>query len=267
MTEVELIILLFTVLGLFAFAHHKVVVYSGLGKIAPGGVQLAPVLVALGLAMMFLFWLLANWAAHDVVDSGLYRFFYQIIGLGWVAFALSVFKWCGLSLRDDVFERRNSAVAIALGGGVLGSGVIYALANTGDGPGWWCVIVAAGLSQMALFLGWWVVLITTKTHHRLTVDRDTGTGLRAGFWMLGAGILLGRAAAGTWTSLEATWFEFLEVARFFPWLIVAAVVVEWLVPRASTRAGLSMQMPLGLCLGAAHVTLAVWLTLRMGPWQ
>jgi uncharacterized membrane protein YjfL (UPF0719 family) len=266
MSEDEWFVLFFCIAGLSIWIPHTIGVASKLSHVASCRGPVTTVFLGGGAAAVFLFWLLGNWAAHDVVDSMIYRVFYFVLGVGWMVVSLVFFGWLGLSLRDDVMERRNPAAAFAIAGAVCGSGVIYAMANTGDGPGWWCVIVAAILSQAACFIGWVVLMQVTRLHARITVDRDLGAGFRAGFWLLGSGILLGRAAAGTWTSIEATWHEFLDVAVMFPALIFAAVALELLIARPSTRSDISLHKPKGLAFGTLYLAFAIWLTHQAGPW-
>jgi hypothetical protein len=185
--------------------------YSALAwvKARPGtsGIRLlmagAPVLAFGGLH-----YLLTHWASHDVVGSGLYVFFYLVFGAAWVGLGLVGFSVMGLSLRDDVCERGNAASAYALAGGVLGMAAAFAGANVGDGPGWWCVAFAGGLATGYLLLGWAVLDTFGGAGHSVTVERDPASGIRLGAYLACMGFLLGRAAAGDWTSAARTLVEF-----------------------------------------------------------
>jgi hypothetical protein len=190
-----------------------------------------------------------------------------VLGLAWIALALSALPWLGLSLRDDVLERRNPAAAWAVAGAAVGTTLLYGLANTGDGPGWWCVVVAALLAQAALFLGWAAMLALSDLHDAITIDRDPGAGLRAGAWFAAAGLVLGRAAAGSWTSFDATVLEFVDVARHFPLLIAAGVMVEIFVRKLNGPHPDHHPLLTGGLGCAIHFALAAWIFLRVGPWQ
>ena len=45
----------------------------------------------------------------------------------------------------------------------------------------------------------------------ITIGRDEATGLRAAGFLIGTGLIMGRAAAGDWVSAEATVREFAKV--------------------------------------------------------
>lgn len=185
------------------------------------------VVTLLGLAVIGV--ILRTLADEFVVASLPYQGMYLLLGLGWILMVSGFWGIGGVSLRDDVIERGNPAAARALAGLVAGTAILYGLANTGDGPGWWCVVVAAGLAQGTLLLGWLVLATLARWSWKITVERDAGVGLRAGAWLLAGGILLGRGAAGTWTSFEATLLEFAEVAIYFPVLLLAGFVIETLL--------------------------------------
>lgn len=50
-----------------------------------------------------------------------------------------------LSWKDDILNGNNKSALAAFAGGFLGAAAIYAAANIGDGPGWWCFLLASGV--------------------------------------------------------------------------------------------------------------------------
>ena len=166
---------------------------------------------------------LLNMASFDVVGAPFYIIMYLLMGYVWVQFSPRLmFRLFDLSWRDDVLNMDNRAALIPLVGGYLGTTVIYAGANIGDGPGWWCVLVAGGLGLAAWALLGRLVAKLTGAFEQITVGRDVGCGIRMGCYLLASGIILGRASGGDWTSFGATLVEFLDGS---PALLLAAGVI------------------------------------------
>jgi len=104
-------------------------------------------------ALLFLYSVLRMWASHDVVDSPKYILFYLVLGFAWLpvgVFAMRAFF--DLSRIDDILLMGNPAALSAFAGGFLGLTAIYAGGNVGGGPGFWCVVWAAGLGTTALIV-------------------------------------------------------------------------------------------------------------------
>jgi hypothetical protein len=163
-----------------------------------------PLWIAPALSVVLLWTVLTTVASRDVVNDGRYIYMYLALGLAWVGLAAKSFPASGLMLRDDAIERRNPAVAPALGGAVLGVTAAYAGGNIGDGPGWWVVVVSAFLATGALLLAWQALDAATGIGDRISIERDTAAGWRLGGFLLAGGAILGRAVAGDWVSLDAT---------------------------------------------------------------
>lgn len=201
-----------------------------------GGIRLlmgAAPLLALG----GLHHLLTRWASHDVVDSPLYVFFYMAFGAAWIGLGAKAFGMLGLPMRDDVCERGNAASAFALTGGVIGMAAAFAGANVGDGPGWWCVAFAGGLATASLLLGWAVLDTFGGVNHSVTVERDAASGIRLGAYLACMGFLLGRAAAGDWTSAVRTVAEFQSGWPALPLTALAAALERLLRPAPDRPSG------------------------------
>lgn len=168
-----------------------------------------------------LFFVLRNYASFDVQGSALYLTFYMVMGAAWVGISIRFLALAGLSLRDDVIERRNRAAGWALFGALLGLTLAFAGANVGDGPGWWVVVFCAGLSTAGFFLVWIVTDRLTGWADAVTIDRNTAVGIRLGGFFLGLGAILGRAVAGDWISAGATITDFARAA--WPALLLAGL--------------------------------------------
>ncbi|MCL1876020.1 MAG: hypothetical protein FWF87_07165, partial [Synergistaceae bacterium] len=169
----------------------------------PGSNHLGkPVLGLLPMAsFIIIFHTLNNWASFDVMDSPFYIAFYTVLGFAWIYIGLMLmFFFFDLSWRDDAINLNNSAAMIAVAGGFIALTMIYAGANIGSGPGWWCVVYASGLGVAAWISFSKLVNLFTDVFERITVERDFACGIRMCFYWLAGGLLLGRACAGDWTS-------------------------------------------------------------------
>jgi len=161
------------------------------------------------LSFMIIVFTLRFLASFDVVDDFIYIVFYILLGYAWLDIGLFFFfPVFDISWRDDVLNANKKAALFAVSGGFIGLTAIYAGANVGDGPGWWCVLFAGGLGLVS----WYVLaFIADKLNHiseRITIDRDLGCGLRFGAYVLAMGIVFARACAGDWTSFSRTVVEF-----------------------------------------------------------
>lgn len=238
-----------------AFALHHV-------SAAPGAALVPP--FACIVASAAVFGVLANFASHDVRDSTTYLGFYLLMGAAVTAFGVSLLDRLGLSLRDDVLERRNPAACLAWSGAVLGLALAFAGANIGDGPGWWVVVFSAGLSVGALLLGWLLLDRLGGCAEAILVERDQAAALRVAAWFVAVGAINGRAAAGDWVSVSATVTDFGRVASGGFALTVLAAFVESVANRVppATEADrtnlLRAALPSLLVLGLAALYL-VWL--------
>ena len=100
-------------------------------------------------ALLLLF-VLVTAASEDVRTVIEYLFMYSVLGLAWLRLAEPFFAFAGVSVRDDVVERGNSAATIALSGAFLAVMLCFAGGNIGNGPGWWVVVFSAALATAGL---------------------------------------------------------------------------------------------------------------------
>ena len=184
-------------------------------------------LMLLPVICSILMWMFLGWyAASDVRDSGGYMFFYVLLGVTWLTIGLLVFPYFGLTLVDDVINRRNLSVVFALTGAMIGLTFCYIGGNIGEGPGWWVVVFSAGLSTAAYFGLWFVLDAFTDMMATITIERDRAAGLRLAGYLIALGIILGRSVAGNWVSMFATIQDFFAQAIPAVILLVVAMIIE-----------------------------------------
>lgn len=176
------------------------------------------------------------WASYDVVDSLFFIIFYLVLGYTWVWVGLLLCSYfLDISWRDDAIQLNNRAGLVSVTSMYIGLTLIFTAANIGDGPGWWCVLVAAGMGLASWLLLAIIINKATSVSETITVNRDIWCALRFGGYLLGSSILLARASAGDWTSFNQTVKEF---GVGWPVLLLApvALAVE-LVYHRRTLAG------------------------------
>jgi len=205
---------------------------------------------------------LTNLASFDVVDSPVFITFYFLIGICWFFVSISMmFVFFDLSWIDDALNMRNPAAALAIAGGGLGSTLIYAGSNIGDGPGWWCVFFAGGLGLSFWFLLGLLINCFTRVFRQITVGRDVCCGIRTCAYLISSGLILGRASGGDWTSFLMTVEEFMDG---WPVLILTAlfILIELLIKSQSeqethrAKTDKSHKYALSLWLGIVYIALA-----------
>ena len=190
--------------------------------------------LVLGLApiacLLFLLLCLERSAAKAVRESGLYILIYMALGAAALGICGRLLSFLGVSARDDVLERRNSAALIAVVGAFAGATFCFAGGNIGEGPGVAVVMVSAGTALCAWFVLWYLAEAFSGrvVSERITVDRDTGGGVRLAGLLAGNGVILGAAVAGDWIP-----DRFLHDFAVSAWPAVALTAVAVLVERLS----------------------------------
>lgn len=215
------------------------------------------------LAVLFL--ILRRWAAGDVRDSGTYVAMYLGLGGIWVFLAQTLTIWLGIDARDDVGERAGAPAAVALFGALLAVSLCYGGANIGDGPGWWVVVFSAALSTGALFLLWFLVEAVAGVSEAVTVGCELAAGIRLAGFLVAAGLILGRAVAGNWVSVEATVSDFAK--RGWPALALAAIEVS--LSRTSRRRPAAVLRDAswgGVLPAALYVAASIGYVVELGRW-
>jgi hypothetical protein len=180
------------------------------------------------LCAIILFAVLETWASHDVVDDPRYLYMYWVMGAAWVgAASFLLFPWLGLHYIHDAVERRNLAAAIGVSGGLIGFTLAFAGGNIGDGPGWWVVLFSSGLATATLTAAWIALSAFADMAEEISVDRDMAAAVRLAGFLVAAGMVCGRGAAGDWVSAEATFHDFWQIA----WVVAPLLVITFVFDR------------------------------------
>ena len=233
----------------------------GLSPLLCGWVHRSAVVVLPLLCAVLLLGVLRYLAADDVRNDVRYLAMYEALGGAWVMMAAMLLPCLGYSIRDDVLERRNAAALWAIGGALVGLTLCFAGGNIGNGPGWWVVVFAAGLSTFAFFVLWILFEWLARSSEAITIGRDIAAGLRLVGLLVAAGLILGRAVAGDWISAEATLRDF--ALRGWPavLLFAAGFVVERITPPQTGR-GIGAAASMGLLPALIYLAGAgLWLSI------
>jgi hypothetical protein len=178
------------------------------------------------ITILIILGILITLASFDVVSSPLFITFYILMGLVWFFAGKSLMFYAfDISLVDDVLNNANKAALVTFAGGMIGIILIYSGANIGDGPGFWCVIVAGAIGTMI-----WVILVKiynkiTGVIERVLVGRDLSTGIRFGSFLTATGIILARASGGDWVDFIKTIVDFKDGWVVLP-LFVTYLLIE-----------------------------------------
>ena len=194
--------------------------------VRPAALGVNALTIAVSVCGLFILFILKTFASFDVVGAPEYQFMYGVMGLAWLRLAERFFAFAGLSVRDDLIERRNAAAVPAITGALAGVTFCYAGGNIGDGPGWWVVVFSAGLATATFFAAWLLLASRGSGIDAVTIDRDPAAGVRLGAFLGACGVVLGRAVAGNWESAAQTIADFVPALPGVAILVVTALVVE-----------------------------------------
>jgi len=197
-----------------------------IAPLRPGALAVQALTVTISLCGVGILLVLKTLASFDVVGAAEYQFMYGVLGLAWLRVAERFFAFAGLSVRDDLVERRNTAAIPAMAGAFVGLACCYAGGNIGDGPGWWVVVFSAGLASALVFVAWLMLAHFSPVMDAITIDRDPAAGVRLGVFLAAAGLLLGRAVAGDWYSVADTIGDAAAVVPALGVMLVVALIVE-----------------------------------------
>ena len=227
MSEDEIVVIFFSCIFLFKFCKSW---YQPIFNAWPTKRNLFAKLILGFLPLAFLaalYLMLKNFASYDVVDSISYIGFYILLGFAWMYGCLTLMTVCfGIIWTDDAIYHKNKAALVVIIGEFFALAAIYAGANIGDGPGWWCVLFAGILGLAAWFILGFIYHLFTGIFERISVERDFGSGLRFCLYLVLSGIILGNACSGDWTSFSKTIEEF-EIA----WPVLPLTVIMILAER------------------------------------
>ena len=187
--------------------------------------------IALGVGVplacgIFLLGVLTKMSAADVRSDGGIVLQYWAAGLAWIGLTQWVLGLLGVSMRDDVIERRNGAAGFVVAGHLVAATCCFAGANIGNGPGVEVVLFCAALSTLSLILLWLLFDRIAWIADSVTVERNAPTGIRAAGWFAASGIVLGGGVAGDWYSVTRTLREFAVYAWPAAALTLVAAILE-----------------------------------------
>src|SRR5207247_3264261 len=102
------------------------------------------------------------WGAAEIRANPIEVLFLTVIGAVWLIIATCVFPWLGLSLSEDVLERRNVAALVALCGALIAVALIYAGGSIGEGLSYLNNFFSAGLAAAGLLVLWILLELGAK---------------------------------------------------------------------------------------------------------
>jgi hypothetical protein len=191
-------------------------------------------------------------ASEDVRSSAYYLSAYELLAGLWLAGALRLFPFLGVSPRDDIVERKNRAALSTVVGALAGVTACFAGSNVGNGPGPECVIFCAVLTSGVFFLLWLLSdFAGSNWADAVTIDRDRGAGLRLGSLLLSIGLAIGSAATGDWVSAGDT----VKDLALRGWPVIPVLSLALLSERPLRRVSKAY---LSWAAAAAYVCLAVF---------
>lgn len=174
---------------------------------------------------IIIYYTLRNLASFDVVNDTLFIIFYIFFGFTWIyLFNKLIFLFYDISWIDDIITNGNYAALSAYIGALLGITLIYAGANIGDGPGFWCVMVAGGIGAILWFILALLINKFTGIIERIVISRNLGSGIRFGGFLLSTGIILARGSGGDWFNFWQTIIDFSDI-----WIIIPFAVLYLLI--------------------------------------
>jgi hypothetical protein len=210
------------------------------------------------IALAALVLVLMRWAdPKEVVGHLDYQLLFFAGGVAWLFWTILAMPMLGISPLDDAIERSNPAAVSVVCGALLGSMAIYAYSNIGAGPTIWTTIAPAIVGTIAWIALWFIVELISRPSEAITIDRDEAAGIRHAGWLLACGLIIGRSAAGDWTSWESTWSGMLELG--WPVLLLAVGAIAMNLVLAPTP-----QRPQGGVVSAGLVPAVVFLLVAIG---
>jgi uncharacterized membrane protein YjfL (UPF0719 family) len=226
----------------------------------------APLYSAVVLGFALLWHVIWNWADPEIRTTPVYVTLVLLMGGAWLTLAAALFPWLGTGLRDDVFEARNPAAALALSGAVLGVLITFAGSNIGTGPSFWNNVFAGMVSTGALLALWLALALGADVAGSVSRERDLGAGIRLGAFLVAEGLILGRAIAGDWHSAAKTVEDFAADGWAGAALLAVAFPIErWLQAGRATSS--SSPWLAGVCPAVLYLSSAAAWLIHLGWWE
>ena len=174
-------------------------------------------------SIIIIFVIVITLAAPSVVESGFYILFYTILGMVFVFLQARLMRlFWDLSWWYDVLNLNNKAAVLPVFCGMVGTAILYAAMNIGDGDGWWCVLVPFIMCWGLWFLLAMLLLSFGQLAEKITVERNINAGLRFSFYLIVLALLISWINMGDWTSFGVTVEEFMAS---WPVIILAFIIL------------------------------------------
>lgn len=161
-----------------------------------------------------------------VRDSPAYIFLFMMVSGVALASVTIVGNVIGVNAIDDAIRRSNSAAVVAICGVWIGTSLIVSGANIGRGD-----TIATTIGPMALGVATlvvlWAVFAVIVGMSSIIVDRDLPSALRLAGLLIAWGLILGRATAGDWESVERTWHDFAVQGWPCAVLLLVTLPIAW----------------------------------------
>ncbi len=207
-----------------------------------------------------------HWGAVEVRGHLDQVFPLTLLGCGWLLISSRLFSWLGLSVADDVIERRNRGALVGFCGAFLALTLIYVGGSLGEGPSYWNNIFSAGLGTIGFFLLWFLLELHGRVSESIAEERDLASGIRLSGFLLATGLILGRAVAGDWHSESATVHDLLRDGWPAAALCLFAVSAEWLV-RPNRKTPFRPWVSCGLVPAVGYIAIATAWIYHLGRWE
>jgi hypothetical protein len=206
------------------------------------------------------------WGAAEIRKDAGEVVFLSIAAAAWLFITTKLFPWFGLSLRDDVAERKNVGALFGLCGALIAVALLYAGGSIGEGPSYMNNVFSVGIAALVFFALWILLEGIGKVSISITEERDAASGLRLFGILLALGLVLGRAVAGDWHSASATLHDFIHDGWPAAVIGVLATCIE-LFARPNREHPFRQWLVFGLLPAIFYIALAALWLWRLGPWE
>jgi hypothetical protein len=230
-------------------------------------VKVGPIFSTLFVLMLFLIAIaLHAWGAKEIREDFGALFLVTTIGAIWLLFLTHAVAWLGVGLRDDAVERRNPAALTALCGMLFSATSLYIGGSSGEGPSYnnnfFSVLLAAGV----LVVIWVAYELFARISISISEERNLASGIRFGGFLLACGLILGRAVAGNWHSVNDTVHDLVHDGWPAAALLVVAVVIDLFVRPTRERPFPAWQV-CGAFPGILYIAMTVAWLCHLGRWE
>ncbi len=219
-----------------------------------------------GAGLLLIVVALQKWGAAEIRAEPEEVVFLTGAGLVWLFLATKLFAWLGLSVRDDVAERRNIAALVALCGAIIAAALLYAGGSIGEGPSFFNNVFSVGLAASVWFTLWILLELGAKLSRSIAEDRDFASGIRLACFLLSTALILSRAVAGDWHSEAATLSDFFADGWRAFILFGIALPIEQAV-RPTRRCPFPSWRTHGLLPALLYLGFAIFDLWRLGAWE